>query len=177
MRRAILTAALLVLGLTTSAHAFHVGASYVNTDSEFDTAVENFDPDDSGYKAYAGFDFFFDFLDLELAFRDLGTHTQIRGASSVDVDIEVYDASLRAALPLGKRFSVFARAGYANISVDGSFDLDGVLSSLDDDSWEAFYGAGVDIRFGDHLGVRAEWEEFDVDDSLNSLSAGVFLDF
>ena len=173
MRR-VLPVIVLLCGLTTSAPqaAFYVGASYLSTDSEFETAVEDFDTDDSAWKGYAGFTFF-KFLAFEASYRDLGTHKGVVNSSSFNADLESYDASVRGILPLGKRISLFARAGYANITTKGTLDA----GSLDEDQWEPVYGAGVDIQFGNHFGVRAEWEEYDVDGSLNSFSAGAFFRF
>ena len=163
--------------LSTSARAdFYVGASYVSTDAEFDTAFESFDTDDSAYKFFAGLTIF-KFLGLEASYRDLGQHEQTVGMSLVNLDLEAIDLSARATLPLGKLISVYGKAGYANITAEGSFDLNGAISLVDSDEWELMYGVGVDINFGKHFGVRGEWETFDVDDDLNSFSAGAFFKF
>ena len=153
MKRFALAAAVILIGFaTTNAGALTVGASYLSTDAEFDSAVSNFDTDDAGYKVFFGFDFIKFF------------------------GIEAFDASVRGVLPL-KIVSLFVKAGYANISTDGSLNAGSVATSFDDSDWELFYGAGIDVNFGEHLGVRAEWEQYDVDDSLNSLSLGAFFRF
>ena len=178
MRR-VLPLIVLLCGLTTgtSQAAFYVGASYLSIDSEFETAFEDFDADDSAWKGYAGFTFF-KFLAFEASYRDLGTHKDIVKSSSIIVDLESFDASVRGVLPLGKRISLFIRAGYANITREGEVGSSGSpLISFDEDDWEAMYGAGIDIQLGNHFGVRAEWEEYDVDGSLNSFSAGAFFRF
>jgi len=176
MKRFALAAAVILIGFaTTNAGALTVGASYLSTDAEFDSAVSSFDTDDAGYKVFFGFDFI-KFFGIEASYRDLGTHKDTSGSNSIDAEIEAFDASVRGVLPL-KIVSLFVKAGYANISTDGSLNAGSVATSFDDSDWELFYGAGIDVNFGEHLGVRAEWEQYDVDDSLNSLSLGAFFRF
>lgn len=177
MKRLIPLQILFVLGLvTTRAYgAPYIGASFVTTDSEFETAVDNFEADDSSWKAYAGFEFV-KFLGLEFSYRDLGNHQDTSGPNTIDVDIEVFDAGVRAILPL-KFVSPFAKAGYGHISTDGTLGVGNLVTDFDEDEWELFYGAGLDVNFGEHFGIRGEWEKYDVADTLNSLSAGVFIKF
>ena len=181
MRHAHVTSLIAVLAFVAAfappaSADIYAGASFVTTDSEFDVAVDNFDTDDSGYKLYAG-KTFIRFLAIEAGYRDLGSFRESSATNAVDADIEVWDLSARGILPLPGRFAVFARAGYANVSVDGTLDLGTVTTDFDEDDWELFYGVGVEIEFGSHLGLRVEWEEYDVDASLNSLSAGAYIRF
>lgn len=172
IKRMLLGAVMMFLLATGAFAEIYVGASYVSTDTEFETAVNNFEASDSGWKAYGGITFI-KFVGLELSYRDLGSVSESSGGSSVDAQIEVYDAAVRGILPLGKFFGLFAKAGYANISTDGTLNS----SDFDESAWELYYGAGLEINFGKHFGIRAEWEEFDVESSLNSFSGGAFVRF
>ena len=177
MRNGILSLAILMVGSFASpAMAGYVGASFVQTDSEFQTAVDNFDADDSSYKFYLG-GRISRLFDLEISYRDLGTHQQTIGLNTVDVEITAYDLALRGLLPVAKRISLFGKAGYARVEFDGSLDVGGLVESFDSDDWDPIYGVGFDIKLTDSIGLRAEWEIYDVDDDLNSLSAGAFLHF
>lgn len=180
MRRITVTLGLLALAVMIAAgspaHArAYVGASFIQTDSEFDVALDNFDPDDSGYKIFGGFNFI-RFVGVEASYRDLGTFQESGMTSSVDADIEAFDVSARGMLPLGL-VTLFARAGYANISFDGTLDVGGSVTDFNEDDWELFYGVGIEFGIGSHFGIRAEWETYDVDDDLNSLSAGAYFRF
>ncbi len=168
---------LIVASFATSAHAeFYLGASYLSTDAEFDTAVDNFDTDDSSYKFFGGFTMF-KFFGLEASYRDLGTHMQTVGTSTVDVDLDSFDVEARGILPIGK-LKLFAKVGYALIGQDGTFDDNGTLSSIDEDDWELLYGVGAEFHFGGFFGLRAEWETYDVSSAdLNSFSAGAVFRF
>lgn len=162
--------------LPASAAQFYVGASWLSTDAEFETAVDDFDTDDSGWKVFGGVDFL-KFLGVEVSYRDLGTFSETIGSNSFDADLTVYDAELRGILPIGKALELFAKAGYGNIAVDLTTS-DGVTTiSDDDDDWEILYGVGVGIKLGEGFGVRAEWEQWDVDTSLNAFSVGGYFRF
>lgn len=176
MKRILPVAILLMLCASGVARAeFYVGASFLSTDSEFDTAIENFDSDDSGYKIFGGWTFF-KFVGLEASYRDMGNQSQVMGTSAVDFDLTAYDLSAKGILPLGM-FAIYAKVGFADISTDGTLDLDGFIQNIDDSSTEVLYGIGVDLNIGGHFGVRAEYETYDVSDSLDSISLGAFWRF
>jgi hypothetical protein len=169
---AIAAAALLGLFLPSSAAAFYVGASLSQTSAEFETALTSIDADDSGWKAFAGISIL-KFLGVEASYRDFGNPEESQGASSVEAEITGYDLSALGRLPLGKRFEVFAKAGYANLSTEASITDAGDTVESDEDDGETFFGAGLSWKFGRRLGLRAEYEEFDVDTSLSVWSVGV----
>ena len=179
MRHAwILGAALIVTAIATPASAgtFYVGASWLSTDAEFETAVDNFDTDDSGWKVFGGWDII-KFLGVEASYRDLGTFDQTIGANTFSGDLTVYDIEARGILPIGSALELFAKAGYGNVAIDFETS-DGITTvSGDDDDWELFYGVGVAVKLGKGFAVRAEWEEWDVDTSLNSFSVGAAFRF
>ena len=177
MKRLIPIAIVLLMGMSSVAFAdAYVGASYLSTSAEFDTAFDNFDTDESSYKFFGGFNMG-KFFGIEASYRDLGSHQQTVGSSMIDLDLDAYDVSVRGRLAIGKRFTAFAKAGYANISASGSFDFGKLVESVDEDEWELLYGVGLDINLGERFGLRAEWEEYDIDDSLNSFSAGAYFRF
>ena len=177
MRTGVLGLTILTIGSFAShATAGYVGASFVQTDSEFQTAVDNFDADDSSYKLFFGKQFSRSF-DLEVSYRDLGTHQQTIGANTVDAEITAYDIAARGVLPLGKRIQLFGKAGLARVEIDGSLDAGGLVQNLDVDDWDPIYGVGLDFKLTNSIGLRAEWETYEVDDDLNSLSAGAFFHF
>jgi OOP family OmpA-OmpF porin len=163
------------LALASAAHAeVYVGAAFMQSDAEFESAVDDFDADDSSFKVFGGYNFA-KWFGLEVAYRDFGTFEDSTPLGAVDADLEGLDLSARGILPLGNLVGIFAKVGYANIQYDVDFDT--VTDDFDDDEWELLYGAGIDVYLGKHFGLRGEWEMFDVDDQLNSLSAGAFFRF
>ncbi len=177
MKRWIPVAFLTIAAYATSASAgMYLGASVVSTSAEFQDAAVGFDTKATAWKAFGGFTFF-KFVGLEASYRDLGSHSGTSASNSVSADLTAYDLSLRGILPVGKRITVFAKAGYANISTKGSFDIADVPSYFDKSDWQLMYGVGLDWTFFMGLGLRAEWEKYDVDTSLDSLSVGAYWRF
>ena len=174
-RKVLLVAVLAAAGfcLPASARNVYVGASWMSSGAEFDTAVDNFDIDDSGWKVFLGVDFV-KYFGLEASYRDMGSFSETGFGSTVDADIKAYDIAARGILPLGRVFAIFGKAGYANVSIDGTSTEGLEEISINDDSWELYYGLGLELRFGKSFGVRAEWEDFDVEESLNAFSVGAF---
>ena len=150
-----------------------IGASLINTDAELDTGLEQFEADDAGWKVFAGYSILGS-LGVEASYRDLGNLSDSGANGGVDFDVEVFDVSVRGILPIVRVLNLFGRVGYANISTEGTVDVQGVLSDFDEDDWELFYGFGVDVNLTSRFGLRAEWEEYDTDDSLDSISLGGF---
>ncbi len=164
------------LGAPARAEGVYAGASWLSSGAEFDTAFDNFDTDDSGWKVFAGWDIV-KFVGVEVSYRDLGSFSETSGTNFVNADITAYDGAARGILPLGKHFEVFAKIGYSSVSVDLESGDGTSLVSGSSDEWDLFYGLGVGLKFGERFGVRAEWEEWDVDTTLNAFSVGAFLKF
>lgn len=163
--------------LPFGAHAdFYVGASLTSTNSDLETAVENFDSNETGWKAYVGWDFL-RFLGAEAGYRDLGSFSDRSTDTGVAYDIKVIDASARAFLPIGRLFNLYAKAGFANIAWDGEIDLGDEIENFDEDDWDLFYGLGTEFKIGGRFAIRAEWEKFEASDDLSTLSAGAILRF
>lgn len=176
MGRWIAWAVLIVAGSVGSARAeLYAGASAMTTDAEFSSSGSTFDSSEFSWKLYGGFTFL-KFLGVEASYRDLGSHSDTAGGTKLDADLEAYGLDVRGILPLGK-VRLFAKVGYADIQSKGSTTSGGFAQSFDDSDWKTVYGAGAEFFFSDHFGVRAEWEKFDADADLSSISAGVQFKF
>ena len=170
IRRFLIAAFVSLVALSAPAYAdFYVGASYLSTDADFSTAVDDFSTDDSGWKAFVGWNFL-KFVGLEFSYRDLGTFEDSN--ASFDADLTSYDGAVRGIIPIGF-LELFGKVGYASVSAEGG--VSGV--SFDEEDWELFYGAGIGFNFGGHFGVRAEWETYDTDEDLNTFSLGALFKF
>jgi opacity protein-like surface antigen len=70
-------------------------------------------------------------------------------------------------LPLGDRFELFAKPGFAYWMTDTSVYVDDPLAgeirfSQDDDDGAFFIGVGAGLNLGEHFGIRLEYEWFEV---------------
>jgi hypothetical protein len=101
---------------------------------------------------------------------DLGSPSDTAGGVDAKVDVTAYDAFVRGILPIGKHFEVFGKAGL----VFWDSELHSSGSSDSDSGNDMAYGIGVGFKFGEHLGVRGEYERFDVSDvdKLDIISIG-----
>ena len=64
-----------------------------------------------------------------------------------------------------------------DIDWDGEINIEDEIENFDEDDWELFYGVGVELNLGERFAIRAEWEEYDASEDLNTLSAGVLFRF
>ncbi len=176
MKKLILAAAVLAGSALAARAEFYLGASLTSTASDFEAAAENFESDELGWKAYAGWEFL-DFLGVEAGYRDLGNFSEGEGSTSIDLDLKVIDAAARVKLPISDIFQLYGKLGYANIAWDGKVDIENEIENFDEDDWELFYGVGVQVNLGRNFAIRAEWEMYDVSDDLSTLSAGVVYRF
>lgn len=172
IRRFLLVAFVSLVALSAPAYAdFYVGASYLSTNADFSTAVDDFSTDDAGWKAFAGFTFL-KFVGLEFSYRDMGSFEDSSSSGSINADLTSYDGAVRGIIPIGF-LELFGKVGYASISTEGG--VSGI--SFDESDWKLFYGAGIGFNFGGHFGVRAEWETYDTDEDLNTFSLGALIKF
>lgn len=141
-----------------------------------DASVDDigFDEDATGYKVLFGYNFgLIPLIDLavEADYRDFGSFKD--GKNNIKSDITSVDVYGLAGLNLGL-FGVFAKVGYADTDVDTVVE-DGKFTSSESSNT---YGIGARIQLGS-LAVRAEYEEFDVDniDDLSMWSLGATYTF
>jgi hypothetical protein len=174
LRRILMVVALVSLGSTAAlAGPFYVGASAMKTNLNIDDAGASFDASDTTYKAFVGFRFL-KFLGLEASYIDFGTLDDSTSGIDLSVDATGYDLFLVGVLPIGKHFELFAKAGY--FSWDRNADASGVVSGSDSESGsDPVYGAGLAFILGKHIGIRVEYEKYDMTDvdTLDQESAGI----
>lgn len=151
------------------------------------TSTTSTDDTDTGWKLFAGYRFM-KYLAVEAAYTDFGeatAHSVITApsAGTVDVTAEVTSWTISALgiLPLGDNFSLFARAGAnfwdADLSATGTGSGSTAVSTSDDGT-DWVWGVGAAYSFTPNLGVRAEWERYDLDGSdIELLSVGLSWNF
>ena len=175
MKRLIPIAIVALCCLAIPAKAeFYVGAGYLNNSAKFeDTGNFSFDSSESGWKVFAGYNIL-KFVGVEASYRDLGSYVESDVLNAINADIKAYDISARGILPLGKLIELFAKVGYSNVSADGTISMGLTEESFDESDWELLYGVGIGFNFG-KFGVRAEYEAYDVETDLDSISlSGLF---
>ena len=154
----------------------YVGLSYLDSSGEFDTSLASFDASAGGWKIFGGYNFN-KFVGLELTYYDLGTLEEAKEGATFSADVSSYDLALKGILPLGKRFELNGKLGYADLSIDSTLVGPAVTTTADISTWELIYGVGVAFKVGQRFGIRAEWEVWDSEDSLEAYSIGAYYRF
>jgi hypothetical protein len=113
----------------------------------------------------------------DLTHYDLGNLEDTQETSTFSADVKVFDIAFRGILPLGERFDLFARLGYSNVSVDSTLAGTSASASASATDWRLLYGLGADLKLGKSFGLRAEWEAWDVEGSLQEYSIGAYFRF
>ncbi len=171
-------ATIALCGVCLPAHAqeAYLGASYLSSSGTFSSSGESFDPNADGWKIFGGWNFN-KYFGAELTYYDLGKLQQTKDNETFTADVKVTDVAFRGILPVGERFELFARLGYSNVSVDSTLTGTGASASLSTTDWRLLYGLGADLKLGKRFGLRAEWEGWDVDGSLQEYALGAYFRF
>ncbi len=145
-----------------------IGESYVEEDNVL--AGEDFDDEDFGFKAFAGYRFHKNFA-VELDYLDYGDPDD----NILGIDIEIKDLYAVALygvgiLPLSDQFELFVKLGGAYWDGKAKATVMGLSASSSEDGTELAYGLGASFAFTEKFAVRVEYEEIDVDsDDLSQL--------
>jgi OmpA-OmpF porin, OOP family len=118
-----------------------------------DLAAGGFNGNDFAFKIFAGYDFM-KYVGVEGAYMDGGNPSD----HGFDIGLTGWDLAVRGMWPVTDNFELFAKLGYVWWDVS----THGYGSDSGDD---LMYGAGAGYRFGDHLGLRGEWERMDIKDT------------
>jgi OOP family OmpA-OmpF porin len=159
------------VGQTTAKASAPVQISSIPTFSTF-----HFDNNDTGYKAFVGYNFQ-PFLGVEGGYVDFGSPSDNTNFGFIGVNGEFdatgWEAFLVGTLPIGP-VDLFVKAGGIESSMDLKVHDSLGRSAKDSESNEMFaYGAGVAINFG-QFALRVEAEAYDVSklDDLYFISLG-----
>jgi hypothetical protein len=160
--RLLVFVAAVVVSVTGAAAGGYVGASAGQGSTSFDsgTGSPTFDSSAASYKVLGGYRML-KFFGVEGDYRDLGSQSDDMGGQDMTVDTTSVDLFAVGVLPIGL-FEVFGKAGYSM----WDSDLSSVLGSSSDSGNDLAYGIGAGYAFG-KVGVRVEYELFDIEDADN----------
>lgn len=173
MKKFVVAATFLLLLSPAAWAGAYVGASLGQSDA---TAM-GVDGDDTSWKIMGGYTFM-RFVGVEGSYRNIGGISQTIGDNTIDLDASSMDVFGVGILPVGEKFEVFAKAGYAR--VEGDFTISDPLVTLSgsDSENELAYGAGFNFRLGEKVALRVEYETIDTDIvDMDMTSAGAVLRF
>lgn len=139
---------------------------------------EAFDGDDTGFKVIVGRRMA-PIFGVELQFIDFGAPDDDLGGTDVEAEVRSIDLMVLGVVPV-KVFEFFVKLGYGYWEIEPAGDGDPPRGlDLDGEGFNFVYGIGAGLLLGDHVSLRIEWEDLDVDaaDDLNFVSAGIDVRF
>ena len=148
-----------------------VGASLGYASIEDNDLGFSFDAQDTGYKIFAKYTFA-NYLGIEGSYVDFGEPSDDFAGLTGTIDAEGYTLFGVGALPLGDNVEIFGKAGV--ISWDADSIVDGLLVGADDGT-DLALGFGANWNTEGTVGVRAEFEWFDIPDADNVWMASLGL--
>jgi OmpA-OmpF porin, OOP family len=146
----------------------YITAAVGRAELDIDAVSENLH--DLGWSLGAGWQFL-PYLGVELSYFNPRTMTIKEGALRYDMSYEDLTASLLGVLPLGRYFSLFARAGAARWETEEEISLAGaplVKGKLRDT--DLLLGAGVGVMW-EGARVRLEYSRVDLGDTERSFAS------
>ena len=170
-------AALLLSGLAAAAAAqadeesgFYAGAGVgvfdvrIDDFDDIDATIDDYDSDDTAWKAFAGWRML-KYFAAEVAYINLGSpDDEILPGLNLTTETDGFAPYLVGTLPIGDWFEVFAKAGYYWYETEIRVDTP-IGSASDSASDSTFtWTAGMGINFFEHINVRLEYEQFDIDE-------------
>jgi OOP family OmpA-OmpF porin len=120
---------------------------------------EEFDGDDTVYKAFAGWRFN-PYIGIELDYMDLGAPNDTIDDINIEAKISGIAPYVIVTLPLGP-IEFFGKAGYYFYDVELNAEN---LASAKESEEDLVYGAGLGLTLFGHLHARLEYEIIDVSD-------------
>ena len=177
----------LIASTQASAQGFYVGGAFGSTDAGEGNAIPDLitsgavDGKGSGFKFYGGYAFTPN-VAVEMAFVDLGRlkySGSFVGAPVTNgrVDTSGLNSSVVGTLPLGSGFSLFAKAGLFAWTAEARDITNGFPFSGTDSGAGLSVGVGGEFHVTRNLGLRAEWESFDANDTISMVSLGLAYHF
>jgi opacity protein-like surface antigen len=131
------------------------------------------DDKDTGWKVYGGGNFN-NVIGLEVGYVDFGRMNAFGG----DQEARAASIALTAGLPIGDRFSIFAKGGAVYARTDVSAAPASLVAIGEKSGWGGTYGAGATVGVTRNLAVRVDWDRYKLafiggDRDVDMLSAGV----
>jgi OOP family OmpA-OmpF porin len=193
MKGTMATAAFLAAGLTSTAAlsqdaGWYAGAAIGQAKaSETCDGISgpgvSCDDKDTSWKVLGGYQINRN-LALELGYADFGKIKASGPAGKVSAKSNAWDLVGLGIVPLGNRFSLYAKAGFYRGEVKAKADTALLTGTFKDKNTDVTFGAGLKYDITPQVGVRAEWQRYsDVGgddtgtDDIDVISAGLLFRF
>jgi OOP family OmpA-OmpF porin len=142
---------------------WYIGADFGQTD------LEDID-EDTTWKILGGYKINRTFA-VELGYATLFD----KSVSGIGVDVTAWDLVGVASFPIADKFSVFGKLGFAMWEAEAT-SVPG-FGTVEDDGTDLTFGIGLQYDVSRNLGIRAQWQRYDVDADADLMSIGLVYRF
>lgn len=157
----------------TEDYGFYAGAGVGEYQLEVDdfddvtTAIEEYDSDDTAWKAFGGWRFN-RYFSTEIAYINLGSpEDEIAPDVFAEVETDGFAPYVVGTFPIGP-FELFAKAGYFFHETKARVTTPLGSTTASDDGDDFTWTAGVGLTIFDTFNLRLEYEQFDFEDTDDS---------
>lgn len=189
LAKAALAGLVLACPLTAGAQDWYAGIGLGQAENKQRTAniggegfAGNIDNEDSSWKIFGGYRLWDEFVAVELSYADLG-ETKVEGTSgglpsTGTQEMETFTIGLTGRIPITDPLGVIIHLGFSRNSSKINTTIGGTGTFQGATDFEFYYGGGLQYEITDTIGVRAEFEAFEVANyRVNLLSAGILYRF
>jgi opacity protein-like surface antigen len=140
------------------------------------------DNEDSSWKVFGGYRLWDEFVAVEVSYADLGT-TKVTGTSGGSAstgvqEIDTFTIGVVGRIPITDPLGVIIHLGFSRNDSKLTSTIGGTSTFEGATDFEFYYGGGLQYEITKTIGVRAEFEIFEIADyRVNLLSAGLLYRF
>lgn len=177
MKKYLLAGLLSVASTGALANDWYIGANYSVLDIDLDVGATSYDADTTAINAKLGY-MFNDNFAVETTLG-LGVSDGQIGNFEADFEVDnIFTVSAVGIIPLSEKFSLYGKAGLAQLSYDDNYLGDADASGL-------MLGAGASLDFTERFGMsleytlypEGEYDDYPIDVEAKALSLGVHFRF
>ena len=139
---------------------FYVGAGIGTFSVDSDEATS--------FKVLAGFDFN-KYFAAELEYIDSSNFEETEGDFAIEASVTAFNVSVVGKVPVGEKFSLFAKFGMVFYDIDAKITEFGFTESASLSEEDVSYGVGAGFAFTENFGARIEYQGFDIQDTDTDL--------
>jgi opacity protein-like surface antigen len=189
LAKAALAGLILASPLTASAQDWYAGIGLGQSENKqrlgkiggpgFIGTVDN---EDSSWKIFGGYRLWDEFVAVELSYADIGkttaTGTSGGSASTGTHEVETFTIGLVGRIPITDPLGVIIHLGFSRNASKLNTNIGGTGTFAGATDFEFYWGGGVQYEITETIGLRAEFERFDVDGyNVNLLTGGILYRF
>lgn len=173
LRALVFVGVLALAGSPALAIDWLAGGSIGDATIEVESGGASFDSSDTAWKVFGGLRAF-KYFGVEGGYQDLGSAEMSVSGMSLSADVTGWNTYAVGVIPIHK-FELFGKVGFMLWEADNTVDFGGGAISATTDGSDLAYGAGGAFKATEHLAIRGEWEQFQVEDtdSVSMFSLGL----